>query len=121
MLLADLYQCSQSGGSALTAVFPGEITQAECQTMVNYLINNKLPVLLTAGIPDGTQIAHKHGWVTSNGIINTIGDAGVVYSPGGNYVLVIFLYHPEQLIWEPAANLVAELSRAVYNYYNLPQ
>jgi len=120
MLLEDIYHCQQSGGGALTAVFAGEITQAECQEMITSLINNKLPVLLTAGIPEGTQIAHKHGWVSVNGIINTIGDAGIIYSPGGNYILVAFLYHPVQLIWDPASELIANLSRAVYNYFNLP-
>lgn len=121
MLLEDIYQCAVSGGSALQAVFAGEITQAECQAMIDYLKNNHLPALLTAGIPEATQIAHKHGWVSDlNGVINTIGDAGIIYTPGANYVLVIFLYHPQQLVWEQATNLVADLSRAVYNYYNLP-
>lgn len=120
MLLEDLYQCAQTGGGALTAVFPGEITQAKCQTMINYLIQNRLPVLLTAGLPEGTQIAHKHGWVSTNGVINTIGDAGIIYSPGGNYILVVFLNRQGQLVWDPAAALVSEISRAVYNYYNLP-
>jgi beta-lactamase class A len=121
MLLADLYQCAQNGGGTLPAVFPGQINEAKCQTMVNYLVNNKLPSLLTAGIPEGTQIAHKHGWVTTNGVIRTIGDAGIIYSPGGSYVLVIFFYNPDQLIWDPASILMADLSQAVFNYYNLPQ
>lgn len=121
MLLEDIYHCAQSSGGTLNAVFPGDFTQVECQTMISLLINNKLPSLLTAGIPEGTQIAHKHGWVSYNGIINTIGDAGIVYTPGGNYVLVVFLHHPEQLVWEPASDLIADLSRAVYNYYNIPQ
>jgi beta-lactamase class A len=120
MLLEDIYQCAQSGGGALAAAFSGEITQDECQTMINLLVNNKLPSLLTGGIPEGTRIAHKHGWVSSNGIINTIGDAGIIYTPGGNYVLVVFLHHPEQLVWDPADELIANLSRAVYNYYNIP-
>lgn len=120
MLLVDLYQCAQSGGGALPVVFPGEITPAKCQGMVNLLVANKLPVLLTAGIPDGTRIAHKHGWVTYNGVINAIGDAGIIYTPGGNYVLAVFLHHPVQLVWDPASQLVSELSRAVYNYFNLP-
>jgi beta-lactamase class A len=118
MLLEDIYQCNQSGGGALLAVFPGEFTQAECQTMITYLTLNKLPELITKGLPEGTRIAHKHGWVTYFGVMNTLGDAGIVYTPGGNYVLVIFLYQPEQLIWEPASGLVAELSRAIYNFYN---
>jgi beta-lactamase class A len=120
MLLEDIYQCSENGGGALVAAFPGQITQEECRTMIDYLSNNKIGVLIEAGVPDGTRVAHKHGWVTYNGIINTIGDAGIVYTPGGNYVLAIFLHHPQQLIWDSASRLIAELSTAVYNYYNLP-
>ena len=119
MLLADLYQCAQTGGGSLMAAFPGDFTQRECEIMIDYLKNNRLPVLLTAGLPEATDIAHKHGWVSLNGIINTVGDAGIVYTPGGNYVLVIFMHHPQQLIWDPAALLVADLSKAVYNFYNI--
>lgn len=122
MLLGDIYQCATSGGGTLQAVFAGEITQVECQEMIDQLKNNFLPALLTAGVPEATQVAHKHGWVSDiNGVINTIGDAGIIYTPGGNYVLVIFLNHPQQLVWEQASKLVADLSRAVYNYYNLPE
>lgn len=120
MLLEDIYQCSQTGGGALPAVFPGEIDQDACLQMNTLLVNNRLPMLLTAGLPEGTPIAHKHGWVTVNGVINTIGDAGIVYSPGGNYVFVVFLYHPVQLVWDSASVIVSNLSTAVYNYYNLP-
>jgi beta-lactamase class A len=120
MLLDDLYQCSQTGGGSLAAVFPGEITQNKCRTMITYLTRNKIAVLLEAGLPEGVQIAHKHGWITSNdGLIHTIGDAGIIYTPGGNYVLSIFMYHPTQLLFDPANQLVAQLSTAVYNYFNL--
>jgi beta-lactamase class A len=118
MLLEDIYQCNQSGGGAFMVVFPGEITQSECQAMINSLTRNKLPELITKGLPEGTRIAHKHGWVTYFGIMNTLGDAAIVYTPGGNYILVVFLHQPDQLVWEPATDLVADLSRAVYNYYN---
>ena len=122
MLLEDIYECAETGGGALMAAFPGDFTQVECQSMLDYLKNNKLPVLLTAGIPETVQIAHKHGWVSDgNGVINTIGDAGIIYSPAGNYALVVFLNHPDQLVWEPASKLIENLSRAVYNYYNIPE
>ncbi|HLE15488.1 MAG TPA: serine hydrolase [Anaerolineales bacterium] len=120
MLLEDIYQCNQSGGGTLMAVFPGDFTQRECQTMLTYLTRNNLGLLIEAGVPDGTEVAHKHGWVTYFGVMNTLGDAGIVYSPGGNYVLVIFLYKPGELIWDPASELVASLSQAVYNYFNYP-
>lgn len=121
MLLEDIYHCAQDGGGALIAAFPGQITQDECRQMVEHLINNRLPSLLTAGVPEGTPIAHKHGWVSDNGIITTICDAGIIYSPGGNYVFAVYLYHPVQLVWDPASALIARLSQAVYNYYNIPQ
>ncbi len=120
MLLEDIYQCAQTGGGTFQAVFPGQITQTECQTIVSYLSRNKIGNLIEAGVPETTQIAHKHGWVSTNGIINLIGDAGIVYTPGGNYVFVVFLHHPIQLLWDPSAKLIANLSRAIYNYYNLP-
>ncbi|NPV86793.1 MAG: hypothetical protein HPY45_12380 [Anaerolineae bacterium] len=118
-LLNDIYQCAETGGSALVAAFPGEITQQECRLMIQYLSLNKIGVLIQAGLPDGTRAAHKHGWITeTDGVIHTIGDAGIIYTPGGNYVLVIFVYHPDQLVWDEANILVAQLSTAIYNYFN---
>jgi beta-lactamase class A len=88
--------------------------------MLDYLAKNRIGVLIQAGLPEGTQIAHKHGWITEvDGVIHTISDAGIVYSPGGNYVLVVFLYHPVQLVFDTANLLTAQLSSAVYNFYNL--
>lgn len=121
MLLSDIYQCAQTGGGTLAAVFPGEITQAECQDMVNTLTLNEMPFLIPAGLPDGTLIAHKHGWVTnSSDVISTMGNAAIVFTPSGDYVLVIYVYHPVQVQWEPVSTLFGDISRAVYNYYNTP-
>lgn len=121
MLLSDIYQCAQSGGGTFAAVFPGEISQGECRQMINYLVLDKIGVLLQAGLPEGTRFAHKHGWVTdpTDGVIHTISDAGIVYTPGGNYIMTVYLYHPTQVIWDQANLMVAKLSIAVYNYYNL--
>lgn len=120
-LLVDIYQCAQVGGGNLLAVFPGKITQAECQSMIQQLINDRTPWLITAGLPDGTEIAHKHGWVSDQfGIIHDMSDTGIVFTLGGNYVLSIFVYHPTQLVFEPSNQLVVDISRAVYNFYNLP-
>lgn len=122
MLLADLYQCAEDGGGTLRAVFPNEITQAECQDMLNVLSQNRIGVLLEAGVPEGTRLAHKHGWVTNPNtqVINTMSDAGIVFTPNGDYVIVITLYQPVQLIFDPIAAMFSQLSEAVYNYYTLP-
>ena len=121
MLLEDIYLCADNGQGTFKAVFGDEITQSECQIMIDYLSQNKMPSLLEAGVPDVTEVAHKHGWVTYNGIMQTLGDAGIIFSPGGDYILVIFLYHPEQLIWDNASFLVGQLSSAIYNFYNQNQ
>ena len=89
--------------------------------MITYLASDKIGVLIEAGVPDGTQVAHKHGWTPDvNGVIKNISDAAIVYTPGGNYVLVMYAYHPVQAVWEPVSELFAHLSQIVYNYFNLP-
>jgi beta-lactamase class A len=119
-LLADLYQCSQAGGGGLVAAFPDKINQAVCVQMINSLKLDRIGVLIEAGLPEGTQIAHKHGWISGpSGIIQNISDAAIVYTPGGNYVLTIYIYHPIQAVWEPISGMIAKISEAVYNYYNL--
>ncbi|MEX2143817.1 MAG: serine hydrolase [Anaerolineales bacterium] len=122
MLLADIYQCAESGGGALVAVFQQRINQAECQDILNLLSQNRIGVLLETGAPEGTRIAHKHGWVTNpnTGVINTMGDAGIVFTPNGAYVIVIFLYQPVQLIYDPIEAMFGDLSEAIYNYYTIP-
>ena len=89
--------------------------------MVNLLVANKLPVLLTAGIPDGTRIAHKHGWVTYNGVINAIGDAGIIYIPGRELCSggVPTPSRPACLGSSFSIGF-GIIAAAVYNYFNLP-
>lgn len=120
MLLDDIYQCAQTGGGTFIAVFGDDITQSECQLMITYLTQNKIAVLLQAGLPDGTNFGHKHGWTTEvDGLIHTILDAGIVFSPKGNYIVVIAMYQPTQLIFDVANLLSAQISTAIYNYFNI--
>ena len=122
MLLSDIYQCAESGGGALIATFPEKLNTEICKQMITFLASDKIGVLIEAGVPEGTQVAHKHGWISdpSSLVIKNISDAAIVYTPGGNYVLVIYAYHPVQTVWEPVSALFAQMSQAVYNYYNLP-
>ncbi len=117
ILLGDLYACGQGGG-ALLAAFPGEIKADECRLMLDLLADNKIGVLIEAGVPDGTRVAHKHGWTDSP--LTWAADAGIVYSPAGDYVLTMYLWNDREMIWEPTSRLMADLSRSVYNYFNPP-
>jgi hypothetical protein len=117
MLLTDIYACSKGGGSLL-ARFPSEFTAEECRRMLDLLSANVLGTLIKGGVPEGTRVAHKHGWRSSP--LDMIGDAGIVFTPGGDYTLSIFLWNEQEMIWEPTSRLVADLSRAAYNYFNPP-
>ena len=117
VLLEDIYLCAQTGGGSLVAAFPGQINQSACQQMIQYLQEDKLGALIQGGVPEGTIVAHKHGWDIN---MNQFSDTGIVYTPGGNYILTIYVYHPVQALWNVVSPLYAELSRAVYNYFNLP-
>jgi beta-lactamase class A len=121
MLLADIYQCATSGGGALIAAYPDKISKQICQRMIDYLASDKIGVLIEAGVPEGTMVAHKHGWISDPAtlVIKNISDSAIVFTQGGDYVLVIYAYHPIQTVWEPVSGLFAKLSQTVYNFYNL--
>ena len=117
MLLEDVYQCSQNGGGSLVAAFPGQIDQAACQRMIQYLEKDKLGALIQGGVPEGTIVAHKHGW---DNFENQFSDVAIVYTPGGNFILTIYSSNPVQFQWDITSRMYAEISRAIYNYFNLP-
>ena len=126
MLMEDIYQCAQTNGGALVAAFPDKIDKNVCQQIINYLVSDKIGVLIEAGVPEGTQVAMKHGWVTDQqGIDHDWSAAAIVYTPGGNFVLAIYTYHPVQIVFVDANNhieinhLFANLAQTVYNYFNL--
>jgi beta-lactamase class A len=120
-LLSDIYQCAESGGGALSAAFPGRLDAEACQTMIDYMVQDKFGSLIQAGVPDGTLVAHKHGFVRDFAdVIHDISDAGIVYTPGGDFILAIYTYHPVQAVWEEVNPLVVQLTQTVYNYFNLP-
>lgn len=119
-LLADVYQCAQNGGGALVASFPDKINPKTCQLLIDFMAQDKLGSLIQGGVPDGTLVPHKHGYVpASDGIVRDTSDAGIVYTPGGNFVLTIYTYHPITNIWDITNPMFANLTKAVYNYFNV--
>ena len=119
IVLEDIYQCAEAGGGALVAAFPEKMGKDVCRQIIGFLVADKIGVLLEAGVPEGTQVAHKHGWVPdTDGVVRNFSDAGIVYSPGGNFVLTIYAHHPVQVVFDSANQLFASLSQAVYNYFN---
>ncbi len=121
-LLTDIYQCSQNGGGALAAAFPGKVGADTCQLMIDFMAEDKFGSLIQAGVPDGTLVAHKHGFVRDTlDNVHDVSDAAIIFTPGGNYVLTIYTYHPVNNVWEITNPLVIDITRATYNYFNVPE
>lgn len=112
-LLSMVYHCATSDGGALRAAYSDQLTQAECQQLLDFMKLNHIDSLIEEGIPPDTPLAHKHGWIS-----DTHGDAGIVFSDGGDYVIVTYMYKPGWLEWEISSPLLADISRATYNYFN---
>ena len=115
LLLDMIYQCSQGGGTLLVA-YPNDLTAEECSQMIEWMSTNQIDSLTEAGVPVGTKVAHKHGFTG-----DTHADAALVFSSGGDFVLVVFLYRPEWLEWEESAPLIADIATLTYNYFNPAQ
>lgn len=114
-MLDMIYQCAEYGSGGMIAAFPTEITQHECELMVDFLKRNEDGMLIGAGLPADTVVAHKHGW-----IFDTQGDSAIVYSPGGDYVISVMLWGDVQ-DWMPVAltfPVVEGISKITFNYFN---
>jgi hypothetical protein len=112
LLLEMIYQCSQGGGT-LMAAYPGSLSVDECNQMLEWMSMNHIDSLTEAGVPVGTRVAHKQGFTG-----DTHADAAIVFSPGGDFVLVVYLYRPQWLEWEESAPLIADIATATYNHFN---
>jgi beta-lactamase class A len=111
-LLAYIYQCSQGQGPILQD-FPGEVTPAECRAMLQLMRRNEDNTRLVAGLPAGIPAAHKSGWID-----DMKADAGIVFSPGGTYVLSIFAWEEGVLTEQEGNQRIASLSWIVYCFFN---
>ena len=85
-------------------------TRASCDAMRAILSRQEFNSEIPAGLPAGTKVAHKTGFIT--GVLH---DAAVVYPPGRSpYVLVVLTRDiPEQTV---ARRLISDISRLVYSY-----
>lgn len=94
------------------------LTPERCQEMLDRLAENGDDTRMVAGIPEGVRVEHKSGWIE-----NMQADSGIVRSPGGDYVVSIYVYRPltgGRFLWgdEVMAPAVAAFSRLAYTAYN---
>lgn len=112
-ILLWIERCRQGAGP-LPARFPATLTPTRCQEMLDRLSLNGDRSRLVAGVPDGVRVEHKSGWIQ-----DTQGDAGIVRSPGGDYLLSVFVYRDVGAFDAGAATAtIVEVSRTVYEAFN---
>lgn len=117
-LLKRIYLCAKHDSPEYN-LFDGEVNQSECQIMIDNLLSNRMGALIEVGVAPEGRVAHKHGWTNeTDGLLHTISDVGIVFSPGGDYVLVIFIHSTGQLLFDEGNLLFARLSQSIYNAYN---
>ena len=99
--LAVLLEAIETGRAASPAG-----TEAMREILMRQEFNSEIP----AGVPTGTRVAHKTGWIT--GVLH---DAAIVYPEGRKpYVLVVLTAGiPDQ---EVARRLIVDISRLVWEH-----
>src|SRR5213083_86520 len=97
-------------GVLLGAIATGRAaSRGACDSMLAILGRQEFNEGIPVGVPPGTRVAHKTGWIGEV----VYHDAAVVYPPdGGSYVLVVLTGGIKED--SVAHNLVADLSRLVY-------
>ena len=99
--LAVLMEAIETGRAA---------SRASCDAMRDILSRQEFNSEIPAGLPKGTKVAHKTGFITA-----VLHDAAIVYPAGRSpYVLVVLTRGiPEEAV---ARRLITDISRLVYDY-----
>lgn len=97
--LAVLLEAIETGRAA---------SRASCDAMRDILLRQEFSAEIPAGLPPGTRVAHKTGWI--NGVLH---DAAIVYQPNRKpYVLVVLTRDiPDEKV---ARALIVDISRMVF-------
>ncbi len=122
-LLLEMLHAGSQGGGALMAAYPNSLTTDECSRLLDWLSqatltdpNSGAPMFIRAGLPAGMRAANKWGWDKE-----TRANAGIVSTPSGDFVLVVFLRQPNWGDWQLASPIMADVTRAAYSYFTLPR
>jgi beta-lactamase class A len=112
-LFLMINECSEGEGMLL-ARFPQQLSAERCQEMLDLLARNADDTRMVAPIPDDVRVEHKSGWVQ-----DMHADVGIVRSPGGDYLLAVYLWSDVVELPDVWANpYMVAFSRLIYTAYN---
>jgi beta-lactamase class A len=109
-----LEECSRGEG-VLLEKYGKNLSAERCQEMIDWLEKNGDHTRMMSGLPPDAKVAHKSGWIPPE----IQADAGIVRSPGGDFILSVFLYQDKEYFSDAAAErMVGHIARLIYSYYN---
>jgi hypothetical protein len=111
LLLEMIDQC-RAGAGALLLAFPGQFTPDKCAQAMDLIAAQRIDALIKAATPDGAVIG-RQSWDA-----NTHGDAALVRSPGGDYLLSVVLHSKSGLNWADTSSIIQDIARAAYGFFN---
>jgi beta-lactamase class A len=113
-LFVMLDECARGTGPLLEIV-GGELNEDVCNEMIDWLQQPHDPDRMVAGLPPGTVVAHKGGWIT-----NMQSDVGIVESPGGRYVAAIYIWTDGYVTDDYAtpSPYLGDFSHTIYTFFN---
>lgn len=92
-------------------IYKGAVVDTKySQKMIDVLVRQQVGDRLPKYLPEGTKVAHKTGNI---GFFEN--DAGIVYSPSGDYVIVVLTETNNPL---EARDKIGRISEVVYKYFN---
>jgi beta-lactamase class A len=98
-------------GVILVAIAERAAASAEsCGEMIDILLAQEFNEKIPAGLPAGTSVAHKTGWIPDY----VSHDGGIVYPDSGHEYVLVVLTKGDEGHDEIADQLVADISRMVY-------
>jgi beta-lactamase class A len=115
-LYALIDECANGEGLLLDEF--AKLDPERCQEMLDRLAENGDTSRMVAGVPEKVRVEHKSGWIE-----DMQADAGIIRSPGGDYVLAVYVYRPllkDMYLWkdEVMAPAVAAFSHLAYTAFN---
>ncbi|MDZ4722200.1 MAG: serine hydrolase [Roseiflexaceae bacterium] len=109
-------QC-RNGEGRLLDTFP-QLTKARCAEMISRLEKNGDASRMRSGLPKNIVVAHKSGWIE-----DMQADVGIIRSPGGDFLMAIYVYtdiRPTKIVLtdKVAAPVIGHFARLIYSFYN---
>ena len=95
------------------ALAKGSVVSPEaCQQMIEILLKQHFNEIIPAELPKNVKVAHKTGWISTANH-----DSGLVILPDGKqYILILLSKNWESE--EASTELMAEISKKIYDYYS---